>query len=249
MRSGPCRRSPGGFGPRGSRTARPSCFELAGQLLRIDLRLRGHRLQRQRAPQDVRSFPVAVGRGPERGRDGLARDRHELVPGPDEEPALDALAVRVLGRRRTPPPRAGARGAGTRRSRWRRGGSARGRSPATRAGTGGSSALSYSIFSKCGTCQTFVRRVSMEPSLTWSYIPPAAMLSSVTVTTSSASPPRRCIRRQNSRFMGWGNFGAPPNPPQRGSNARRSPAKAVPRIASVRGCGEAPRPVDRSIAS
>ena len=27
----------------------------------------------------------------------LARDAHELVPGPDEEPALDALAVRVLG--------------------------------------------------------------------------------------------------------------------------------------------------------
>ena len=49
--------------------------------------------------------------------------------------------------------------------------------------------------------------------------------------------------------MGWGNFGAPPKPPQRGSNARRSAPKAVTRIASVSGCGEAPRPVDRSIAS
>src|SRR6185436_4581818 len=73
----------------------PRRLQLAAKLLGIELQLRGDRLQRQRTPQDVRALPVAVRRGPERGRDGLARNAHQLVPGPDEEPALDALAVSV----------------------------------------------------------------------------------------------------------------------------------------------------------
>jgi hypothetical protein len=60
-------------------------------------------------------------------------------------------------------------------------------------------------------------------------MPPSAMRSSVTVTISSASssPRDAYARSAKSSSNGCGNLGAPPKPPQSGSNVRLSPASAA----------------------
>ena len=53
-------------------------------------------------------------------------------------------------------------------------------------------------------------------------MPPAAIASSDVVTSSSAPSPAPATeaRRSSSRLIVCGNFGAPPKPPQVGSNSR-----------------------------
>ena len=81
-------------------------------------------------------------------------------------------------------------------------------------------------------------------------MPPAAMRSSVVVSIDSASGvPRTAIRRTNSSVIGWGNFGAPPNPPQVASNDRRSSAIACDVSSSVSGSSDEASDPAREIAS
>ena len=80
-------------------------------------------------------------------------------------------------------------------------------------------------------------------------MPPDAIRSSVVVSICRASgAPRNAIRSTNSRVLGWGNFGAAPNPPQVASKDRRSSAIASDVSSSVSGsigCLERPRSRDR----
>ena len=81
-------------------------------------------------------------------------------------------------------------------------------------------------------------------------MPPDAIRSSVVVTISRASgAPRNAIRSTNSRVLGWGNFGALPNPPQVASKDRRSSAIACDVSSSVSGSSDASSEPAREIAS
>ena len=75
---------------------------------------------------------------------------------------------------------------------------------------------------------TGIGRVAQKPPTMWSYMPPAAMASSVRSPMwrawAASERPRRACRRHSSTRLGRGNFGAGPKPPHSGSNPAATPA-------------------------
>ncbi len=81
-----------------------------------------------------------------------------------------------------------------------------------------------------------VHRVAVEATSTMSYMPPAAIPSSVAVTM--ASEPSSPRRSKNSSVEAAGNFGARPNPPKAGSNVPAIPRAPSDRSDEVRGSAD-----------
>ena len=94
--------------------------------------------------------------------------------------------------------------------------------------TRSSRALSYSIFSKCGTTQSASTEYRAKPPPSWSYRPPRAIAWQLASTISSAAgtPVRAWWRSRKASAVDGGNFGAAPNPPRSASNSRTSPYRA-----------------------
>ena len=90
-------------------------------------------------------------------------------------------------------------------------------------------ALSYNIFSKCGTRQAASTEYRAKPPPSWSYMPPRAMASRVSVTSRRLSvlPVRWWWARRTASVPCGGNLGAPPNPPLRESKSPRTAWKTT----------------------
>ena len=215
------------------------------------------RPRRSGAGSTGRSSPPSCPRGGAdaavRRRRPRRRARRSSSPRPDEELPLDALASRRPARRRTRRPGGASRAGGSRASRSTTRGTAR--APVTCQACDvqpGELGVVVEHLLEVRDVPRRVGRVAVEPAADL-VVDPArghrGRASSSPCSSALGLARAGARRRRNSSVIGWGNFGAPPNPP----HPRRTPraglgerrAQERPRRAARRDAGSAGAAADR----